>query len=431
MSNNLMNKLHALFESEEPLTTEIDMSWVGNVVDRLSGYPSVEEIEKDQFLKALKMFYIKTFPVAQEYGNEDTSWIDDTMDFLNYGVNSDSINNDDFLKGVKEIYDIHFKVEEDETQAGNDIDEIAAIVYSESSNDVNEIPSFEETNDYIASVTKSEYLKIYKNVKQATQNVEDHFYNGMIELSDRATMNELTNADRNIDEWAQIVTKKLEQFEEETKVGVWQDGRMGRHIVVEDNYYNARDYNKLCATLERLEQEAIDEFNGEDINESSDINAAADAINTFNDSPKTLEDYNKFLSILSQLEWNNKISRSEYEEYLAHAQKILASRSIVKESIDSEEEFNDTVARVAEYNKYLNNHLDDTEVLDKTLKLIKQIDDYMAIHDPNAFIVPYDIPAPVLNNQLNNRCPYCANKVSKEEMKVLGMCKDCYDNGVE
>lgn len=29
------------------------------------------------------------------------------------------------------------------------------------------------------------------------------------------------------------------------------------------------------------------------------------------------------------------------------------------------------------------------------------------------------------------RCPYCTRKMSKDEYRVFGMCKDCYDNGVE
>lgn len=29
------------------------------------------------------------------------------------------------------------------------------------------------------------------------------------------------------------------------------------------------------------------------------------------------------------------------------------------------------------------------------------------------------------------RCPYCTGKMTKDEYKVFGMCKECYDNGVE
>jgi len=167
-----------------------------------------------------------------------------------------------------------------ETKAGNDFDEVASYMYNEANGYIDDIPTFEATNDYIANVTKSEYNKLYTVVKQAIENVSDHLYNGMIELSDRATINSLygdTVNDVDPDEammvFGNLRDEAFKKFEDETKVGIWQDGRSGRHIVVEDDYYNARDYNKLCEIQAKWEDWVIEEFakkySSNSINEST------------------------------------------------------------------------------------------------------------------------------------------------------------------
>lgn len=52
-------------------------------------------------------------------------------------------------------------------------------------------------------------------------------------------------------------------------------------------------------------------------------------------------------------------------------------------------------------------------------------------NDPKDFIV--DLPDNELPVDLvkQGKCPYCANDMTDEEYKVFGMCKNCYDNGVE
>lgn len=160
-------------------------------------------------------------------------------------------------------------------ESESNIDEYARYLFDQAEGDVDYIPSFEETNDYIMEIDEDTYNKAYEIAKKALETVSEHSYNGMLELSDNHTLWELEDSGKSDEEWWSIVNSKFAAFEAETGVEVWQDGRMGRHIVVENNFENAVNYDKLCEVQKKLEQEAIDEFNAkeEDNNEieQSDI----------------------------------------------------------------------------------------------------------------------------------------------------------------
>ena len=36
-----------------------------------------------------------------------------------------------------------------------------------------------------------------------------------------------------------------------------------------------------------------------------------------------------------------------------------------------------------------------------------------------------------IEHELDTRCPYCTKRITKQELKVFGMCQECYDNNVE
>ena len=175
-------------------------------------------------------------------------------------------------KAIREVYDQYVLNKKDikegvETKAGNDFDEVASYMYNEANGDIDYIPSFEQTNDYIASVTKREYNNLYKAVKTAIENVADNMYDGYIELSDRATISSLYGdklEDADPEEamalFGMLRDEAFKQFEDETKTEIWQEGRSGRHIVVKDNYLNAVDYDYLCRVQKRLEDWVIAEF---------------------------------------------------------------------------------------------------------------------------------------------------------------------------
>lgn len=149
-----------------------------------------------------------------------------------------------------------------------DLLSLASQLYAEADNDINMIPDFEATNDYIYACSRSEYNAAVNAVKKAITNVGDNIYNGNIELSDRATFNAL-EAPEDVDgDQAQLLFGKLrdqafEEFERITGVEIWQDGRMGRHIVVENTFSMAYNYDKLCEVQEEQEDWVINTFNEE------------------------------------------------------------------------------------------------------------------------------------------------------------------------
>ncbi len=150
------------------------------------------------------------------------------------------------------------------------IDEYCQYLYDEARGDIADIPDYQETIDYYFNVSKREYNMLYKRVKQAIENVADNFYTSdhkvYIELSDRATLTHITgnvdDVDPNESMWTyeKIRDEAFAGFEKETGVEIWQAGRSGRHIVVEDTFYNAYHYNELCAAQEKWEDWVIDEF---------------------------------------------------------------------------------------------------------------------------------------------------------------------------
>ena len=214
------------------------------------------------------LFQIEDIAKELEEPSEDGKKLDKIYQgIVDVVENRDSFkdNTDNLLKYMKE--NLGLITEGVETKAGNDFDEVASYMYNEANGDIDYIPDFGHTNDYIASVTKKEYNALYKAVESAIENVVDHMYNGSIELSDRSTINRLTGD--YLDEYDPDVTLQFYQdlcndafgkFEEETGVEAWLDGRMGRHVVVANNYENARDYDTLCNTQEKWEDWVVEEF---------------------------------------------------------------------------------------------------------------------------------------------------------------------------
>lgn len=152
--------------------------------------------------------------------------------------------------------------------------EYASYLYNEASGEIENIPTFEETNDYYFYITKKNYNDIYNMVVKAINNVKDNLYSydyskQKIELSDRATLLYLDTIEKeNIEYKAEQLYCFLRdiafvKFENETGVEIYQDGRSGRHIVVEDNFYNAYNYDKLCSKQEKYEDWLIKEYNKE------------------------------------------------------------------------------------------------------------------------------------------------------------------------
>lgn len=156
------------------------------------------------------------------------------------------------------------------------IDEAARYLFDEGDKDY--LPDYEEFNDSIMEISKDLFDKAKERALEALTNLAEHQYydhdggyGTVLELNDNHTIWELNNENKSDEEWASIVNSKLAQFEADTGVELMLLGRMGRHACVEPTYDNCMNFTYLQETQEKLEQEAIDEFNADEMNESADL----------------------------------------------------------------------------------------------------------------------------------------------------------------
>lgn len=210
----------------------------------------------------------------------DMSYVD-TLDLYNGRKLVASINKDEYFKESVSL------VKETDNEYPVDIDDLADNLFEETINKYmfdpdsgnNEIPSYEEYKDtYYYDLKKSYYNKAVKMVRQALVNLKNNWYSGegtdrsMLELNDNHTVWELANEnlegyDYTAELWSEIVERKLDDFKKETGVDVGCYGRMGRHVCVPLTLENCLNFYKLQEVQERLEQEAIDEFNNYELSD--------------------------------------------------------------------------------------------------------------------------------------------------------------------
>ena len=158
------------------------------------------------------------------------------------------------------------------------IDEAARYLFNEGDKDY--LPDYEEFNDYTMDISKDLFDKAKERALEALTNLAEHQYydsdggyGTVLELNDNHTIWELNNENKSYEEWASIVNSKQAQFKADTGVDLLLLGRMGRHACVEPTYDNCINFTYLQETQEKLEQEAIDEFNAEEMNESLSPNS--------------------------------------------------------------------------------------------------------------------------------------------------------------
>lgn len=198
-----------------------------------------------------------------------------------------------------------------------------------------EADDYESFSYYTMDISKADYKKAVKNVEKVYNNIADHIYNSegkdYLELHDHHTLYQLTNEERNPEDWGYFVQTAIESFEENTGVELWQAGRMGRHMVVELNYENAKRYDELVAVCEEMEQIAIDEFNKKEEN-IEEAEAVANEklekiIADFKEAKRDTDSFVKALNTVSKMEWENEITKEEYDEAINEIKSIYNGKS--------------------------------------------------------------------------------------------------------
>lgn len=190
---------------------------------------------------------------------------------------------------TKEIFSVLKEFDEVEEYS----DDLMRYIYDETTYDVDRdgsisninFPEYDYFNDYIMDVDKKSFDEAVEKLKNVLNDVKlynDSDGSGIyLELSDNHTMYDLDDNGKSEEEWYSIVKSKEVEFENETDVSLKFLGRSARHVCVDLNLKNIINYNKLKEVQERLEKEAVAEFNS--IKES--------AKNKF--VPKQMDDYIK------------------------------------------------------------------------------------------------------------------------------------------
>ena len=107
---------------------------------------------------------------------------------------------------------------------------------------------------YDDKIKKPAFNRIIKAFKKIVESKEIKFYNDEIQLNDDRTL-WLLNNDVVID-WdgfQLIASDFLDSFTIDTGIDVFQDGRSGRHIVIENNiknFINSLEYRKIILKLQ-------------------------------------------------------------------------------------------------------------------------------------------------------------------------------------
>lgn len=133
------------------------------------------------------------------------------------------------------------------------------------------IPTYDDvTYNYDDTIDEEVYIKAYNYINNLVKSIK--FYNSdgtiLLELSDRRTLNNITNPDIDYAYYSEVVSDYLNQFEQETGVDIYIAGRMGRHICVDNSLESAKKYKELQQIQTSLEDKMIEFLNTKEMNES-------------------------------------------------------------------------------------------------------------------------------------------------------------------
>lgn len=174
-----------------------------------------------------------------------------------------------------------------------------------------DFPEYESFNDSVMEVSKEEFNKAKNKLEDALNNIKlynDSDGSGVyIELNDNHTMHNLEDNGKSNEDWYSIIDSKSAEFKAETDEELIFVGRSARHVCVELTLDNILNYNKLKEVQERLEDEAVEEFN----------NIEESAI-TEGTSGKRVAKYNEFDNGKVMHSWSD-MSDEEAEEQARQA----------------------------------------------------------------------------------------------------------------
>lgn len=126
-----------------------------------------------------------------------------------------------------------------------------------------DIPTFRDVvEDFDDRITKQDYFKavaIVQGLKDLPLYDNDGIF--YIELSDNHTLWNINNDDLSGDAYNELVADAVDEFENMTGTDVFLLGRSGRHVCVDLNIDNIKNYDKLIDIQDKLENDVIAKAN--------------------------------------------------------------------------------------------------------------------------------------------------------------------------
>ena len=118
---------------------------------------------------------------------------------------------------------------------------------------------YSSINEDYDKVSKRELNEVIELFKETGNNEEFKLYNGSIQLSDDRVIWEI-NREMDPEDYWYTVRIYAEDFEAETGVEIELDGRMQRHVVVENNYKNYINFTALRNYEQYLQDKMVEEI---------------------------------------------------------------------------------------------------------------------------------------------------------------------------
>lgn len=162
-------------------------------------------------------------------------------------------------------------VEDSHEESSSNVDNILSMCYKEYANS-NYTPSKEDLEEY-ADLTDEEYKRVISKLEEFNNLPRyETQHNSFLQLSDNHTLNMLGDRiDKKIGQLSEKdfelavniyntkVETALDSFQENSNTAVYCEGRMGRHICVEDTYANACRFAELQQLQKEMEDTLLDE----------------------------------------------------------------------------------------------------------------------------------------------------------------------------
>lgn len=269
-TRNAWEALKAFYMEE---IANVDVSWLQNEIELYMSntkelYDLIHNTDTDP-----RNIAIQALVYALNGRSDKELSLEDCLKALQY----ESLDLDEVVSKPIEYVNELRKEDKEELTESKELDEdLLEYMYNESEfNDegASYIPDYDDiTYDYDDTITEYDYKQYYNYIKDLTDLIKYYEFEGItyIQLSDNRTLNEITVDNLDVDYYTAVVEEYLGKFEQETGVEVYQAGRMGRHIVVDNTLDNAKRYEQLQEVLFRLEKEMINFINGDSnvVNES-------------------------------------------------------------------------------------------------------------------------------------------------------------------